>query len=66
MAQKMMRFDTFHEWQRIMEDSDSNIELLSLNEAFSSDYLRKFSGQESGIDGQINLQKISISFRVFL
>lgn len=43
-----MRFDTFHEWQRIMEDSDSNIELLSLNEAFSSDYLRKFSGQESG------------------
>ncbi len=45
-----MRFDAFNEWQKIMEDTQSNIELEleSLNEAFSSDYLRKLSGQESG------------------
>ena len=44
MAQNMLKFDAFHEWQRIIEST----EVLPLNEAFSSDYLRKFAKQESG------------------
>ena len=43
-----MRFDTFHEWQRIMEDIGSDMESMALNEAFSSSILRTFASQESG------------------
>jgi len=49
MAEKMMQFDAFNEWQRIMENITEDLETSDiLNEAFSSDYLRKFATQESG------------------
>ena len=57
MADKLLSFGAFSEFSRILEESKNRMEEDTLNEAFSSDYLRKFASQESGSRWESGLAK---------
>lgn len=49
MANKLLNFESFHEWQSIIEKTKTDLEnAYPINEAFSSSILRNLTNQESG------------------